>query len=297
LAQNNLEWVAMVSWGFQEDCNSPKVSHHNGDSLYMKQHDDHWVKKIELVRAAGFKVFFKPHLWITSPADGKWRSDVYPTNDENWELWQKSYTNFILRYAKVAEEANAEMYCIGTEFSKLTVEKPEYWRSLIQEVRCIYSGEITYAANWYKEFDQVTFWDELDFIGIQAYFPLSQDNCPSVAQISKGWNEHLPAIESTHERFNKKVVFTEMGYRSTTNSAIKPWEWAENSSITDSLYSVETQANCYEAFFNTVWKKEWFAGVHFWQFRTDFVAGRGRSDFDFTPQGKPAEIVMAKGFE
>ena len=58
LIQNNLEWVTMVSWGFQDNCDSPIVTHHNGDSSYMLRHNHHWQTNIEKVRAAGFKVFF-----------------------------------------------------------------------------------------------------------------------------------------------------------------------------------------------------------------------------------------------
>lgn len=297
LVQSNLEWVALVSWGFQEDFDSPVMTHHNGDSLYMKQHDSLWIKHIELVRAAGFKVFFKPHLWVNSPSHGKWRSDIFPTNEENWELWKKSYRNFILRYAKVAEKANAEMFCIGAEFSRLTIEKPLFWKDIIQEIRSIYSGKITYASNWYKEFEEITFWDQLDYIGIQAYFPLVKNEYPSVEQISKGWNKYLPVVEAIHKKYDRKVLFTEMGYKSTANSAIKPWEWAENASDLDKNVSVETQANCYEAFFKTVWKKEWFAGVHIWQMRMGYSEDRVINDLDFTPQGKLAEIIIAKGFE
>lgn len=298
LTQNNLEWITMVPWGFQKDFDSPLVSsHHGGDSLHMLNHDARWIHKIELARAAGFKVFFKPHLWITAPSEGKWRSDVYPTNDENWELWKDSYRKFILRYAKVAEQANAEMYCIGVEFSKLTIDKPGYWTGLIQEIRSVYSGKITYAANWYNEYEEVNFWDELDYIGIQAYFPLTENKYPTVEQISNGWNQYFSALEATHKKYNRQILFTEMGYRSTANCAIKPWEWIEDSSVLENPFSLESQANCYEAFFNTVWKKDWFAGVHIWQLRGDHVEDSGINNLDFTPQGKPAESIIAKGFK
>lgn len=297
LIQTNVEWITLVSWAYQDDYDSRTVIHHDGDSSHIMHHDSSWLHRIKLVRAAGFKVFVKPHLWIDSPSEGKWRSDIFPTSEENWELWKASYRSFILRYAKIAEQGNAEMFCIGAEFSRLSVEKPGFWKSLIQEVRGIYSGRVTYAANWYEEFEQVTFWEELDFIGIQAYFPLVKNEFPSVEQISKGWNKHLPAIESIHKKYKRNILFTEIGYKSTANSAIKPWEWIENSSIQDNLYSAETQANCYEAFFNTIWEKEWFAGVHIWSLNSGRRRQNGRDNLDFTPQGKPAESIIAKGFE
>ncbi|MCP4439067.1 MAG: hypothetical protein GY810_09010 [Aureispira sp.] len=297
LIQNNLEWITMVSWGFQENCNTPAVTHHNGDSVHIVKHDSIWVERLKMVRAAGFKVFLKPHLWIDAPAAGKWRSDIFPTNEENWKLWKESYTDFILRYAKVAEKAEVEMFCIGTEFSRLSTQKSKFWEKLIQDVRVVYSGKITYAANWYNEFEKITLWKELDFIGIQAYFPLVKNNNPSVGQLSKGWNRYIPSMQAVHEKYKRQILFTEMGYKSTASSAIKPWEWVENSSDLDKLFSAKTQANCYKAFFETIWKREWFAGVHIWQMRGYPVKDSDYNNLDFTVQGKPAENIIAKGFE
>lgn len=297
LQQANVEWVTLVPWGHQADYNSPEVRHHNGDTSHIRFHDSSWVHQIEVMHAAGFKVFFKPHIWIRSPSDGKWRSDISPDSEEEWTAWSNSYRNFILRNAKVAERARAEMFCIGTEFSRLSVEKPEFWRRLIRQVREVYSGELTYAANWYHEFDRITFWKDLDYIGIQAYFPLVENRSPSVEEVSAGWNKYLPVLDSVHQRYDRRILFTEMGYKSTADSAIEPWEWIRDPSDQERGFSLETQANCYGAFFNVVWAQEWFAGVHVWQLRGDWNGEVGRRKLDFTPQGKPAMEVIAKGFE
>jgi len=55
------------------------------------------------------------------------------------------------------------------------------------------------------------------------------------------------------------------------------------------------QANCYDAFFKTIWKKEWFAGVHIWQWHTSENHG-GMDDHDFSPRKKPAENIIANFF-
>lgn len=293
----NIEWVTLVSWGFQDDFDSPEVTHHNGDSARISEHNEHWINRIKQVRGGGFKVFFKPHLWINHASEGKWRSDVFPSNDEDWEVWKKTYRDFILRYAKVAEAADADMFCIGAELSRLTVEKPLFWKNLIQEIRSVYSGEITYAANWYQEFEKITFWEDLDFIGIQAYFPLVENEYPTVEQISEGWNQYLPTMKNISDTYRRRILFTEMGYKSTSDSAVKPWEWIDDISKEDKAVSEETQANCYAAFFNSIWKKEWFAGVHIWQMRSDFVKGEWKNDLDFSPQWKLGEKVIANGFE
>ncbi|MFK7776354.1 MAG: hypothetical protein AB8F94_29800 [Saprospiraceae bacterium] len=295
LIKNNVEWITMVPFGDQEDYDSPEVRYHHSKRKTLLDIDSIWSKKIQAAHSYDLKVFLKPHVWIFSPSNGTWRSDIFPSNETNWETWKKSYREFTLLYAKIAEKNNVEMFCIGTEFTRLAIEKPDFWKNLIEEVRSIYSGKITYAANWYEEFEQITFWDKLDFIGIQAYFPLVKNTNPSVKQISKGWKKHLSSIERIHKKFAKKILFTELGYKSTTDSAIEPWSWIDYSSNLYKPVSTETQANCYQAFFNTVWKKEWFAGVHFWQWHTSEEDG-GKDNLDFTPRSKPAENIIAKGF-
>jgi hypothetical protein len=300
IVENNIEWVTLVPYGNMKNCYSPEVVYYHGDSLDRVRRESMWKSQIDLAHTHGLKVFLKPHIWISNPAHGKWRSDIYPTNDDDWKQWQKSYREFIMLYANIAEQNDVELFCIGTELSRLSMKKSEFWEDLIRDIRSVYSGKITYAANWYKEYKKITFWKELDFIGIQAYFPLVKNEYPSVKQISKGWKKYLPALESIHEKYNRKILFTEMGYKSTADSAVEPWQWLELSSEENKQLSTETQSNCYEAFFKTVWKKEWFAGVHIWQMRSDFHKidkSRRRLNMNFTPQGKPAAEIIAKGFE
>lgn len=296
--QNNIKWITLVSYSDQKDFDSPTVRHHRGDRKRQMRRDSMWQSQINLAHSAGFKVFLKPHIWLHAPTEGKWRSDIFPTNEGNWKLWKKNYREFILRYAKIAQKNNVELFCVGTELTRLAIEKPEYWKNLIKEVRSVYSGELTYAANWYNAFQVITFWDDLDYIGIQAYFPLTENENPSVEQISKGWDKHIPAMETINKKYDRKILFTELGYKSTSDSAITPWEWVDDPSIREQKsFSTITQANCYEAFFNTIWQKEWFVGVHIWQLRSDFTGSDGRNHLDFTPQGKLAEKIIAKGFE
>lgn len=295
--KNNYNWITLVPYSGQKDADSPTLIYHRGNRLDLVRRDSIWSHQIKIAHSQGFKVFLKPHIWMHKPSEGKWRSDIFPTNEDNWLLWQKNYREFILLYAKIAEENNVELFCVGTELSRLTLEKPEFWKTLIKDVRCIYSGKLTYAANWNNEFEKIMFWGDLDYIGIQAYFPLTKNTYPSVEQISEGWQKHLFSMKRIHEKYHQKIIFTEMGYKSTADSAIKPWEWIENYSNHSDLVSYETQANCYTAFFNQVWNKEWFEGVHIWQLRSDYTDVNGELNLDFTPQGKLAEGVISKGFE
>ena len=148
LIQNNVEWVTFVPFGNMETHISPEVRYFHPTRNTWQDIDTLWTRNIKLAHEAGRKVFFKPHIWIYDTKSGKWRSDIFPTNNENWESWKKTYRDFILLYARIAEKNNVELFCIGTELTRLALEKTFYWENLIQEIRSIYSGKITYAANW-----------------------------------------------------------------------------------------------------------------------------------------------------
>lgn len=293
---NNFDWITIVPYGNQREHDSPEIRYFRKDRLQQLKRDSMWASQIKIAHDAGMKVFIKPHIWISNHSNGKWRSDIYPTNDENWESWKEAYRKFIMLYAHLAERNNVEMFCIGAEFTSLSANKSEFWEELIKDVRAVYSGKLTYAANWYKEYEKVPFWDQLDYIGVQAYFPLVKNEYPSVDQLSKGWKKHVSALENVHEKYNKPILFTELGYKSTADSGIKPWEWIDYSAKEDKPHSIETQVNCYNAFFDTVWDKEWFAGVHIWQMRSEYKNRSGREDSNFTPQGKITEKVIADRF-
>ena len=99
-------------------------------------------------------------------------------------------------------------------------------------------------------------------------------------------------IENIHKKYNKPVLFTEIGYRSTEDAAIEPWKWPQENK--EAISSAATQAKCYEAFFNTAWKKPWLAGAYFWKW---YPHGSNRLlEIDFTPQGKLAEKVLMDNY-
>lgn len=114
-------------------------------------------------------------------------------NEADWDEWFANYRGFILDYAVMAEEHQIPMLCVGTEL-EMTSGREEDWRKVISEIRKVYSGKLIYAAN-FTEFEHVKFWDALDYIGIQAYFPLSTKTNPELSDLKSGWNKHLPKLK------------------------------------------------------------------------------------------------------
>ncbi len=296
LSAIHADWITLVPFGSQGDYDAAVVRYSRSDSRdYIEARNQRWVDQITLARQQGFKVMVKPHIWMHAPSDGKWRSDIYPS-DGDWLQWQTSYRDFIMRWAAVAEEAGAELLCVGTELTRLTAERPAFWRSLIKEVRLVYSGQLTYAANWYEEYEAISFWDDLDYIGVQAYFPLGKDTLPSLDYLKDQWQPHIDALGEVSHRFQKPLLFTEVGYKSTADATARPWEWVDYGSTVAVPVSEETQAIAYQAVFETVWLEPWFAGIHLWQWRTDDRDSGDKRMIDFTPKGKLAMGVIAEGY-
>lgn len=294
LVKNHVNWIVQTPFGWQTDYKSPSLRLATDGGMWGES-DVGIATTTRLAKESGIKTLLKPHIWMR-PRDGKWRMDIEMDTEADWQNWFENYRTFILHYAKLAQKNGIAGLCIGTELHKTAVLREKDWRRMISEIREIYDGELTYAANWYKAFEEIKFWDALDFIGIQAYFPLAEKENPAIDDLRKGWQPHIEAIEELSRKYKKPVLFTEIGYRSSNDAAIRPWEWPKRGSREiASTEDLQTQANCYEAFFQEVWGKEWFAGAYFWKWFPN-LRNPNNADKRFTPQGKPAEKVMAEWY-
>lgn len=244
-----------------------------------------------LIRAAkslGLKVLLKPHLDVE---DGRWRGLIDFGDDEAaWAEWFRAYGAFILGYAQLAREEGVEMFCVGAEL-KGTVGRRRDWLGVIQGVRKVYGGPLIYAANWNGEMWEVSFWDALDYVGIDAYYPLTGRFSPTLDELVSGWSRPLNSLGCLAGRTGKGIIFTEVGYRSVDGAARAPWDRRIRGEP-----DPQEQALCYRAFFQAVWGKEpWFGGVFFWYWSLDPAAG-GPADTGYTPRGKPAAEVLERWF-
>lgn len=104
------------------------------------------------------------------------------------------------------------------------------WRNTIKKVRKHFSGQLTYAAN-FDNYQNVSFWDDLDFIGINAYFKLRNwdidstqtDIYPELVNSWKTIFNDIVAFQDS-QRIDKPVLFTELGYIYRENCTLMPWE-------------------------------------------------------------------------
>ena len=295
LLKNHVNWIVQTPFGWQRHYNFPALTF-NKNGGWWGERDIGIKTTTEIAEEFGIHTLLKPHIWLRNRRDGKWRSEIRMDNEEDWQIWFDNYSKFILHYAELAEKLGIGVFCIGTELRATVREREKNWRRIIADIRKVYHGKLTYAANWYKEFEEVKFWDELDFIGIQGYFPLSKKKYPTVEMLKKGWLSHKKKILKIAQKFNKSIVFTEIGYKSTPDSSIEPWTWLNRRTRLNGEVDLQSQANCYEAFFQTFWQEDWFEGVYFWKWFPNHHRAGGPSNRDFTPQNKPAEQILSDWF-
>ncbi|MCR5889459.1 hypothetical protein LRS06_17120 [Hymenobacter sp. J193] len=265
LVRARVTWIAQTPFGWQAGAAVPEIRLQTGKGSrhYWGESDAGIIQTAERARQRGISTLLKPHLWLRG-GSGSWPGDINMTSPADWQQWFASYSLFILHYARLAEEHQLEALCIGTELQHASVGHETEWRTLIRQIRGVYHGQLTYAANWSGEFEQVPFWDALDFIGIQAYFPLSKTERPEKAALLQAWQEPLRRIKAIQRRFKKPVVFTEIGYKTTPDAATEPWTWPDRRAVLTSADEA-TQAACYAAMFETFWPQKWFRGLFVWK--------------------------------
>lgn len=245
---------------------------------------------VQELHKQGIKTMIKPQIWV---GHGVFTGEIEMKSNEGWRNFENNYAAYILAFAKIAEEENAAMYCIGTEMMLVVRNRPEIFTRLINEVRKVYHGKLTYAENW-DCFEKVPFWDALDYIGVDAYFPIHISRNPSAKKLDNGWKKYLPVFDSLSQSFDKKILFTEYGYRSIKKCAATPWTYDRNKSDKiDQRCQVRALASLYK----NVWDKEYFAGGFLWKWHPDDKKAGGKNNSMFTVQNKLAEATVREQYK
>ena len=280
------DWIALNPFGYQRKVDDPNV-HYGNDPP-----DNHLRHAIDRAHELGFKVMLKPHIWLHEQSELRWRGTIAMSSEDAWSQWFESYGAFILHYASLAETLEVDLLCVGVELARTAIEREDQWRQLIAEIRRRYSGPLVYAANWWGEYDLVRFWDALDYIGINAFFPLSDGPNPTMAALRRSAEAVAGEVELLHQRMGKPVIFTEVGFRSVRGASIKPWEWPRRF---EPAVDLEEQSRCYRAVLETFWDKPWFYGMYWWKWFSDLDRG-GTNHPGFTPRRKLAEKTLSEWY-
>lgn len=263
--------------------NGMQKNAHSTDIVFKGEHnieDDELKEMIVYAKSLGLQVALKP---TANCLDGTWRAFIsfFPEDvpcEPKWSEWFMSYTEFQLHYARIAEEMNCEMFIAGCEMVMTECRERE-WRRLLEEIRKVYNGLISYNTDKYQE-DHVKWWDAVDVISSSGYYPADD------------WENQLDRIEKVVEEFQKPFFFAEAGCMSTSGSGKIPndWEVTGETNLTE-------QKEWYEKALSAMKKREWVDGVAFWSWNAKLYKEEEAEENRFYEiYAKPAEKIVRENF-
>ncbi|MPZ22013.1 MAG: hypothetical protein GEU28_00345 [Dehalococcoidia bacterium] len=286
-------WVAVVPNWYMPTKESNQIRRHHDTPT-----DASLRTFIREAHERGIRVLLKPHVDVET---GDWRGEITPANDA---AWFNNYKRMITGYARLAQQEGVEALVIGVEFNTMQ-DRTLRWRQVISAVRRAYDGQITYAANW-NGYDGVQFWDDLDWIGIDAYFPLAGGNRnPRVAGMTQRLRGHLDAVEDWrtqqgHPVSRKPVVITEVGYTSVDGGSQSPSHYPDSCAEPGVVVDMNEQRDAYTALFRAISERPWLAGVFLWWWDNPSTSDHYPHGDDwecfYTPRGKPAMRVIINAY-
>ncbi len=267
-------WIALHPYG--------SVYKNGRVSSVPPENTGYLTDAVRRTQNAGLSLFWKPHLayWGSFP----WRGAIdFRADSQAWKRFFEGYRRFILGHARFAQTHQIPVLAFGTELEG-TMAQHEEWRSLLKAVRQVYSGTLTYAANW-DRIQSVPFWPMLDAIGVQAYFPLSTDKMPTKAALKRAWDKRLQRLRHISAAHGQKpIIFTEIGYARAAQAAQKPWEPAVDNTKTarvlrQRLMEVALEAMAHEPLIR---------GAFWWK----WIPGDDRFDRDFSMKDPEARAAL-----
>lgn len=222
-----------------------------------------------IIRSGGLAPFSKPHLAYWGRFS--WRGEIQFRAPEAWERFFSTYQAFIVDPAKAAEAEEVPLFSVGTELEK-TMAYGDRWKEVIAAVRRVYSGKLTYGANW-DGVEQVPFWNELDFIGVQAYFPVAPHGS-GPDRLRSGVVHWMEQLEKLSQASSRPVLLTEVGYPRSEQAAVGPWKPA----VQGTEAAIRTRGLLTEAVLEEAERRTSVAGLYWWK----WIPGRSGWDRDFS---------------
>jgi hypothetical protein len=269
-------WTAITFAGYQDTAQSTAIPFRRAPTVT----DDEVRAAIEHARSLGLAVCLKP---VVNCTDGTWRAhinffDLDVPCEPTWAQWFASYTEFIVHYARIAQETGVEMLCIGCEMVQ-TDRREEQWRALVAEVRAVYSGLVTYNCDKYQE-GQVRWWDAVDVMSSSGYYPIDD------------WDAQLDRIEQVVSAHGLPFLFMEAGCPSRAGSEHLPNDWSLPGAA-----SQAAQNAWYEAAFTATSARPWVGGFMLWDWPARLYDETGAAtNRDYCVFGKQAERTVREHF-
>jgi hypothetical protein len=146
----------------------------------------------------GLQVNLHPRLQPRRSTSGFWWQEAQRDRDW-WEIWFEEYRSFVLTYADLAQEIGADKLILGEPIlqpalpggqlsdgspSGVPQDAEGRWRSLIEEVRTLFSGDLAFELDLGEELQALPdFIDSFDEIHVYWHTPLASEKAPSLSDL------------------------------------------------------------------------------------------------------------------
>lgn len=227
LALTGADHVRILATEFQHYSNSTSIGPIVGRSPLASSTVAQLRTTIRAAHALNLSVFLAPILdqsWdiptngrsITPAPGATWtkRQDIGASFTEaQWREWFTSYTAYILPLARLARDEKIAMFEVCSELNTALSTRDAQWRVLIAAVRTVYGGAIHVAATT-DALANMTFIDELDALGVDAYYGLGDTLqlgvVPTVDELVAAWAPTAAMLHALATKWKKPILFTEV---------------------------------------------------------------------------------------
>lgn len=173
--------LVVLDWAVNFDDDGRIIPIELSESLHPPL--DRIAEIIRKSHKAGLKVMLKPHVTLK---DSPFNRNIFNTDINIFrpENFFPDYKEYLIRLSEFAHNQKVEMFCFGTEMNHVDWLFRNEWVDLISEIRKRYQGPLIYDALFNRvvdiqDIEEVVFWDQVDFIGVSFYVPLTtDDNAP-----------------------------------------------------------------------------------------------------------------------
>jgi hypothetical protein len=282
-------WISLTPFGRAWDLKALGVA--QSFELPLADNRRSVLRAVKQAHARGLKVLLVPHLWVET---GEWRAQIDPETTDDWRRFAESYHAFVVGWARLAALAHVDMLAAGVELrSWLTTTHAPSFAPILRDIRAVYPGPLTYAANW-DDVEQTVILGELDVIGINAFYPLTDKPNASDADLVRGGLEVAQKVGALAELWNKPVMFCEFGYTARTDPALRPWEWPDH--MSGVAVDARAQAAAYRGLLAGMLQSRPLVGAFAWRLYADPDDLSQEAEWGFSPRGREAELWLRDAF-
>jgi len=229
----------------------------------------------------GLKIILKPQILVAE----SWAGEIDHEQPQQWRAWFASYSRHLLEYARFASAQRVDAFVIGTELYR-AADRVD-WPGLIQQVRSVYAGQLTYAAHNIDGVQRFRYWHELDAVSLTLYPSLGLSG--TRADMQRHAEAAVEQLKQVIGKLDRPLWVLEVGMPSARGASSKPWAWHRLKGATVDLRMQENALDIWLAALD----KPWVDAVFIWAWYSDYNAGGSRNT-DYTPQHKPAESVIRR---